>query len=97
MPPKHAPQTDEQTLHLAMVLDEMAHHLETHHLETLSHQQVLLPSVLGLQIDILRALIWPFTIVFGPAGGELRAREPGPNDRPGDGRALRARRLRAAV
>jgi hypothetical protein len=34
---------------------------------------VLWPSVLGLQIDILRALIWPFTIFFGPAVNDALA------------------------
>lgn len=54
--------TAKQDLHLATVLaHEMAHLLLSHHLETLSHQQVLWPSVLGLSIDLLRAFIWPFT------------------------------------
>ncbi|CAK9781084.1 unnamed protein product [Cutaneotrichosporon oleaginosum] len=74
VPPKHAPPTEEQTLHLAMVLaHEMGHLLLSHHLETLSHQQVLWPSVLGLQIDIIRAIIWPFTIFFGPAVNDALA------------------------
>jgi hypothetical protein len=54
--------TDEQTLHLACVLaHEMGHLLLSHHLETLSQQQVLWPSILGLSMDLLRAFIWPFT------------------------------------
>lgn len=73
-PPKVPEPTEVQTLHLATVLaHEMGHLLLSHHLETLSHQQVWWPSVLGLQIDILRAMIWPFTIFFGPAVNDALA------------------------
>lgn len=62
-PPPVRPQpTEEQTLHLACVLaHEMGHLLLSHHLETLSQQQVLWPSILGLSMDLIRAFIWPFT------------------------------------
>lgn len=62
-PPRANPAPSaKQDLHLATVLaHEMAHLLLSHHLETLSHQQVLWPSVLGLSVDMLRAFIWPFT------------------------------------
>ena len=54
--------TEEQTLHLACVLaHEVGHLLLSHHVETLSQQQVLWPSVLGLTMDLIRAFIWPFT------------------------------------
>lgn len=54
--------TEQQTLHLACVLaHEMGHLLLSHHLETLSQQQVLWPSILGLTMDLTRAFIWPFT------------------------------------
>lgn len=54
--------TETQTLHLACVLaHEMGHLLLSHHLETLSQQQVLWPSILGLTMDLARAFIWPFT------------------------------------
>lgn len=54
--------TEEQTLHLASVLaHEMGHLLLSHHLETLSQQQVLWPSILGLAVDLTRAFIWPLT------------------------------------
>lgn len=56
--------TERQTLHLASVLaHEMGHLLLSHHLETLSQQQVLWPSVLGLGVDLCRAFIWPLTCV----------------------------------
>lgn len=58
----HDEPTEEQTLHLACVLaHEMGHLLLAHHLETLSQQQVLWPSLLGLSMDLIRAFIWPFT------------------------------------
>jgi hypothetical protein len=54
--------TEEQTLHLACVIaHEMGHLLLSHHLETLSQQQVLWPSMLGFSMDLIRAFIWPFT------------------------------------
>ncbi|KAL1411464.1 hypothetical protein Q8F55_002420 [Vanrija albida] len=66
--------TEEQTLHLAMVLShEMGHLLLSHHLETLSHQQVLWPSILNFSIDLLRACIWPFTIFLGPTVNDALA------------------------
>ncbi|GMK55502.1 hypothetical protein CspeluHIS016_0205580 [Cutaneotrichosporon spelunceum] len=73
-PQTHTPPTNEQTLHLALVLaHEAGHLLLSHHLETLSQQQVLWPSILGLQIDIIRAVIWPFTIFLGPAVNDALA------------------------
>lgn len=65
-PPAPPPKpTEEQTLHLATVLaHEMGHLLLSHHLETLSHQQVLWPSMMGMGVDLLRAFIWPFTLVL---------------------------------
>lgn len=60
--PPHVEPTETQTLHLASVLaHEMGHLLLSHHLETLSQQQVLWPSVLGLSLDLMRAFIWPLT------------------------------------
>ena len=54
--------TEQQTLQLASVLaHEMGHLILSHHLETLSQQQVLWPSVLGLGLDLTRAFIWPIT------------------------------------
>ncbi|WVR06910.1 hypothetical protein IAU60_003946 [Kwoniella sp. DSM 27419] len=66
--------SEEQTLHLACVLaHEMGHLLLSHHLETLSQQQVLWPSVLGLTMDLLRAFIWPFTVFLGPTVNDALA------------------------
>ncbi|CDZ96618.1 Peptidase M48 [Phaffia rhodozyma] len=59
--------TEEQTLHLAAILaHEMSHLLLSHHLETLSQTSVVLPSMMGLLIDLARAALFPITFVFGP-------------------------------
>ncbi|TYJ58681.1 hypothetical protein B9479_000517 [Cryptococcus floricola] len=72
-PPPTKP-TPEQDLHLACVLaHEMGHLLLSHHLETLSQQQVLWPSVLGLSMDLIRAFIWPFTFFLGPTVNDALA------------------------
>lgn len=61
-PAKTTGPTEQQTLHLASVLaHEMGHLLLSHHLETLSQQHVLWPSLLGLSMDLFRAVIWPVT------------------------------------
>ncbi|WVF71350.1 hypothetical protein IAT40_006154 [Kwoniella sp. CBS 6097] len=71
--PQNQP-TEEQTLHLACVLaHEMGHLLLSHHLETLSQQQVLWPSLLGLTMDLVRAFIWPFTVFLGPTVNDALA------------------------
>lgn len=59
--------TEAQTLHLAAVLaHEMAHLLLTHHLESLSQRQILLPSMFNLGVDIVRTILFPITWVLGP-------------------------------
>ncbi|WVO15099.1 hypothetical protein L204_102743 [Cryptococcus depauperatus] len=71
----HLQPTAEEELHLACVLaHEMGHLLLSHHLETLSQQQVLWPSVLGLGMDFARALIWPFTFFLGPTVNDALAK-----------------------
>ncbi|WRT66538.1 uncharacterized protein IL334_003497 [Kwoniella shivajii] len=63
----HSQPTEEQTLRLACVLaHEMGHLLLSHHLEALSQQQVLWPSILGFTMDLVRAFIWPITWFLGP-------------------------------
>lgn len=62
LPPPRPRPTPDQSLQLASVLaHEMGHLLLSHHLETLSQQQVLWPSVLNLSLDLIRAFVWPFT------------------------------------
>ncbi|KAL7421261.1 hypothetical protein Q5752_004146 [Cryptotrichosporon argae] len=66
--------TDEQTLHLAAILaHEMGHLLLSHHLETLSQQQVLWPSALGFSVDLIRAMLWPLTVMLGPTVNDALA------------------------
>jgi hypothetical protein len=50
----------------------MGHLLLSHHLETLSQQQVLWPSVLGFSMDLVRAFIWPFTWVAASDASNAR-------------------------
>jgi hypothetical protein len=63
--PSHfQPPTEAQTLHLAAVLaHEMSHLLLSHHLETLSYSNVVLPSAMNLGADLLRTVLFPFTLV----------------------------------
>lgn len=55
--------TDTQTLHLATILShELAHLLLSHHLESLSHTSVVLPSMVNLGGDLVRTLLFPLTV-----------------------------------
>lgn len=55
--------TESQTLHLATVLaHEMSHLLLSHHLESLSHTSVVLPSLANLGLDLLRTMLFPLTV-----------------------------------
>lgn len=65
--PSSVQPSPEQTLHLASVLaHEVAHLLLTHHLESLSSRQVVLPSIFNLGVDLLRTFLFPFTWILGP-------------------------------
>jgi hypothetical protein len=44
----------------------MAHLVLSHHLETLSSNSILVPTVVGMFADLARTLAFPFTMVFGP-------------------------------
>ncbi|ORX35732.1 peptidase family M48-domain-containing protein [Kockovaella imperatae] len=73
-PAPHPQPTEAQSLRLASVLaHEMGHLILSHHLETLSQQQVLWPSVLGLSMDLTRAFIWPLTWILGPTVNDALA------------------------
>ena len=51
-----------QDMHLATILaHEMGHLMLSHHLESLSQQQVLWPSFLNFTMDIVRGILWPVT------------------------------------
>jgi Zn-dependent protease with chaperone function len=63
-PPKP---TAEQTNELAILLaHEMAHLILSHHLESLSSFEVVVPGALSIFSDIVRVLIFPFTALLGP-------------------------------
>ncbi|KAF9476709.1 hypothetical protein BDN70DRAFT_862910 [Pholiota conissans] len=59
--------TPEQTAELAILLaHEMAHLILAHHLESLSSVTVIVPGALSLLSDVIRVLIFPVTMMFGP-------------------------------
>lgn len=65
-PPKPNP-TPEQTSELAILLaHELAHLVLCHHLETLSSATIVVPGVLSMFADVLRVMVFPFTMLFGP-------------------------------
>ncbi|KAF8656244.1 hypothetical protein AX16_002680 [Volvariella volvacea WC 439] len=66
-PPRHPTPTQEQTTELAILLaHELAHLVLSHHLETLSSATVIVPGTLSMAADIIRVLIFPVTMLFGP-------------------------------
>jgi len=59
--------TEEQTAELAILLaHEIAHLVLSHHLESLSSVEVVIPGAMSIISDIIRVLIFPFTAIFGP-------------------------------
>ena len=65
--PPHPIPTEEQTTELAILLaHEMAHLILYHHLESLSSVNVIVPGTLSIASDVVRVLIFPFTMLFGP-------------------------------
>lgn len=66
-PPSHPVPTPEQTSELAILLaHELAHLVLSHHLETLSSVTIMVPGVLSILSDTIRALLFPITMIFGP-------------------------------
>jgi hypothetical protein len=65
-PVQHHP-TLEQTTDLAILLaHELSHLVLSHHLETLSSMTIFVPGVLSLLSDLIRALVFPVTMLLGP-------------------------------
>ena len=65
--PAHPTPTEEQTAELAILLaHEMAHLILSHHLESLSSVNVIVPGTLSIAADFIRVLLFPFTMIFGP-------------------------------
>lgn len=59
--------SEEQTTELAVLLaHELAHLVLSHHLETLSSATILIPSVVSIFTDVVRTVMFPFTMFFGP-------------------------------
>jgi hypothetical protein len=66
LPAQHYP-TTEQTTDLAILLaHELSHLVLSHHLETLSSMTIVVPGVLSLVSDFIRAFVFPITMLFGP-------------------------------
>ncbi|EIN04902.1 hypothetical protein PUNSTDRAFT_92349 [Punctularia strigosozonata HHB-11173 SS5] len=65
--PPHPVQTPQQSTDLAILLaHELSHLLLAHHLETLSSATVVVPGLLSMLADVVRVLLFPVTMVFGP-------------------------------
>ncbi|KAJ7035082.1 hypothetical protein C8F04DRAFT_1100034 [Mycena alexandri] len=66
-PPTHPVPTPSQTAELAVLLShELAHLVLSHHLETLSSATIIIPGVMSIFSDVVRVVIFPFTMMFGP-------------------------------
>ncbi|KAJ3936330.1 MAG: hypothetical protein NXY57DRAFT_886137 [Lentinula lateritia] len=66
-PPRQFVPTEKHTSELAILLaHELAHLLLSHHLETLSSATVIIPGTLSIFADVIRVLIFPVTMFFGP-------------------------------
>ncbi|CAK5268510.1 unnamed protein product [Mycena citricolor] len=65
--PSHPVPTPSQTAELAILLShELAHLILSHHLETLSSGTIIIPGVMSIVADVIRVLIFPVTMLFGP-------------------------------
>ncbi|KAJ6531815.1 hypothetical protein B0H19DRAFT_1188706 [Mycena capillaripes] len=65
--PTHPVPTASQTAELAILLShELAHLVLSHHLETLSSATIIIPGVMSMVSDIIRVIIFPVTMLFGP-------------------------------
>ena len=59
--------TEEERTELAVLLShELSHLILSHHLETLSAGTVFIPGTVAILSDLLRAVVFPFTMFFGP-------------------------------
>ncbi|KZT00806.1 uncharacterized protein LAESUDRAFT_687669 [Laetiporus sulphureus 93-53] len=66
-PPAHPMPTEEQTSELAILLaHELAHLILAHHLETLSSGSIFAPGLMSILADVVRTLVFPITMLFGP-------------------------------
>ncbi|KAH7097316.1 hypothetical protein BKA62DRAFT_624052 [Auriculariales sp. MPI-PUGE-AT-0066] len=59
--------TPEQTAQLAILLaHEISHLILSHHLETLSSSTIFAPNMYNIFSDVVRTLLFPITMMFGP-------------------------------
>ena len=59
--------TPEQTSELAILLaHELSHLVLAHHLESLSSATVIIPGTISILTDIVRVILFPVTMIFGP-------------------------------
>ncbi|KAL0954560.1 hypothetical protein HGRIS_003521 [Hohenbuehelia grisea] len=66
-PTPHPIPTPEQTTDLAILLaHELSHLILSHHLETLSSGTIVVPGIASIVSDILRTILFPFTMFWGP-------------------------------
>lgn len=67
LPPKAAAPptpTEEQTAELAILLaHELSHLILSHHLETLSSGSIIWPGILSITADVVRAVLFPITMI----------------------------------
>ncbi|KAJ7285004.1 peptidase family M48-domain-containing protein [Mycena rebaudengoi] len=65
--PTHPVPTASQTADLAILLaHELAHLVLSHHLETLSSATIIVPGIMSMVSDVVRVVIFPITMMFGP-------------------------------
>ncbi|KAF7797095.1 hypothetical protein EIP86_008287 [Pleurotus ostreatoroseus] len=63
----HPVPTAAQTTELAILLaHELSHLILSHHLETLSSGSIIWPGILSITTDVVRAVLFPITMLFGP-------------------------------
>ncbi|KAF8917455.1 hypothetical protein CPB85DRAFT_1374243 [Mucidula mucida] len=64
---RHPVPSQKQDTELAILLaHELSHLILTHHLETLSSGTVIIPGTLSILADVMRVLMFPVTMLFGP-------------------------------
>ena len=64
---QHPVPSPEQTNRLAVLLaHELSHLILSHHLESLTSSSIVLPGLLSILTDLVRTLMFPVTMLFGP-------------------------------
>lgn len=64
---QHPVPSPEQTNRLAVLLaHELSHLILSHHLESLTSSSIVLPGLLSILTDLVRTLMFPVTMFFGP-------------------------------